>query len=328
MKSRGICSSILAVLIAVTLVCLEPVPAAAASEGSFQRTMHVTGPVNLDLTTGSGSVNVRTGSSSEMQVTGRIKVTNWFGGNADERVKRIEANPPIQQSGNDIRIGHIDDTELLHNISISYDLVVPADTQLRSHTGSGSQSVEGLRKQIEIESGSGSLKISDIGDTVRAETGSGGIEIDRVKGNVRTKTGSGSIRATDIAGGFEGRTGSGHITLEQTASGSVHADTGSGGMELRGVRGSLEAGAGSGTITAEGNPTGSWTVHSGSGSIHLKLASDAGFDLDAHTSSGSISVSQPVTVRGSMGRKELRGKVHGGGVPVEVETGSGNIEIQ
>jgi DUF4097 and DUF4098 domain-containing protein YvlB len=328
MKFRGICSSVLTVLLAVMLVCLKPMPAAAASEGSFQRTLQVTGPVNLDLTTGSGSVNVRTGSSSEVQVTGRIKVTNWFGGNADERVKRIEANPPIQQSGNDIRIGHIDDTELLHNISISYDLVVPPDTQLRSHTGSGSQSVEGLRKQVEIESGSGSLKISDIGDTVRAETGSGGIEIDRVKGNVRTKAGSGSMRATHIAGGFEGHTGSGHITLEQTASGSVRVGTGSGGMELRGVHGSLEAEAGSGTITAEGNPTGSWTVHSGSGNIHLKLAADAGFDLDAHTSSGSISVSQPVTVQGSMGRKELRGRVHGGGVPLEVETGSGNIEIQ
>jgi DUF4097 and DUF4098 domain-containing protein YvlB len=328
MKSRGVCSSILASVIVVSLACLQPLPAAASSEGSFQRTLQVTGPVNLDLTTGSGSVNVRTGSSSGVQVTGRIKVANWFGGDADERIKRIESNPPIQQSGNDIRIGHIDDTELLHNISISYDLVVPAETQLHSHTGSGGQSVEGLRGRIEIESGSGSLKISDIGDTVRAETGSGGIDVDRVKGNVRTKAGSGSIRATDIAGGFEGHTGSGHITLEQTASGSVRADTGSGGMELRGVHGSLEAEAGSGTITAEGNPTGSWTVHSGSGNIHLRLASDAAFDLDAHTSSGSISVSQPVTVQGSMGRKQLRGKVHGGGVPVEVETGSGNIEIQ
>lgn len=303
-------------------------PAAAASEGSFERTLQVTGAVNLDLTTGSGSVNVRTGTSSEVQVTGHIKVTNWFGGNADERVKRIEQNPPIQQSGNDIRIGHLDDTDMWHNISISYDLVVPPETELHSHTGSGSQSVGGLRKRIELESGSGSLKVSDIGDTVRAETGSGGIDIDRVKGNVRTKAGSGSIHATDIAGGFEGRTGSGHITLEQTAPGSVHADTGSGGMELRGVHGSLEAEAGSGTITAEGDPTEGWTVHSGSGSIHLRLASAAAFDLDAHTSSGSISVSQPVTVQGSLGRKELRGKVRGGGAPVEVETGSGNIEIQ
>jgi DUF4097 and DUF4098 domain-containing protein YvlB len=328
MKSRGIHSSILTAVIAAVLTCLQPVPAAAASEGSFQRTLQVTGAVNLDLTTGSGSVNVRTGSSSEVQVTGHIKVTNWFGGNADDRVKRIEANPPIQQSGNDIRVGHIDDSELLHNISISYDLVVPAETQLHSHTGSGSQSVEGLRKRLEIESGSGTLKISDIGDAVRAETGSGGIEIDRVKGNVRAKAGSGTIRATDIAGAFEGDTGSGHITLEQTASGSVRADTGSGGMDLRGVHGSLDAQAGSGAITAEGNPTGSWSAHTGSGNIHLSLGSDAAFDLDAHTSSGSITVSQPVTVQGSIGRKELRGKVRGGGVPVEVETGSGNIEIQ
>jgi DUF4097 and DUF4098 domain-containing protein YvlB len=310
------------------VLAAAPWTAAASSEGSFQRTLPVTGPVSLDLNTGSGSVNVRTGSSSEVQVTGHIKTTNWFGGDAEERVKRIEANPPIQQSGNDIRIGHVEDTQLLHNISISYDLVVPPDTQLHSHTGSGSQSVEGVRRRVDIESGSGSLKISDVGDTARAETGSGEIAIDRVKGNVRAKTGSGSIRARDIAGGFEGHTGSGHITLDQTASGSVRADTGSGGMELRGVHGSLEAQAGSGTISAEGNPTGSWTVHSGSGAIRLKLASDAAFDLDAHTGSGTISVSQPVTVQGAIGRKEVRGKVHGGGVPVEVETGSGNIEIQ
>jgi len=328
MKPNRIAISVLAACAIVTLACLVPVRAAASAEGSFQRTLQVTGPVNIDLTTGSGSVHVRTGSSNQVEVVGRIKVTNWFGGDAEERVKRIEDNPPIQQSGNDIHIGHVSDPELMHNISISYDLVVPAETQLHSHTGSGNQSVEGLHGMLEIESGSGGLKISDIGDTVRAETGSGDVEIDRVKGNVRAKTGSGSIRGTGIAGGFEGRTGSGHIDLDQTAPGAVRAETGSGGMELRGVRGSLEAYAGSGNVSAEGAPTGSWTVHTGSGSVHLKFASDAAYDLDAHTSSGSVSVSQPVTVQGTLGRRELRGKVRGGGVPVEVNTGSGNIEIQ
>jgi len=328
MTYQRIRSSALMACVVVALACFQPVSAAGSAEGSFQRTLQVTGAVNLDLTTGSGNVQVRTGGSNEVQVTGHIKVTNWFGSDAEERVKRIEANPPIQQSGNDIRIGHTDDRELFHNISISYDLIVPAETRLRSHTGSGSQSVTGIHGLVEIESGSGTLKVSDIGDTVRAETGSGGIEIDRVKGNVRAKAGSGSIRAMGVAGGFEGHAGSGHITLEQTAAGSVRAETGSGGLELRGVQGSLEATAGSGTVTAEGNPTGAWTVHTGSGSVHLKLVSDAAFDLDAHTSSGSISVDQPVTVQGSIGRKELRGKVRGGGVPVEVETGSGNIEIR
>jgi DUF4097 and DUF4098 domain-containing protein YvlB len=282
----------------------------------------------MELTTGSGNVQVRTGNSTEVQVTGRIRATEWFEGNVQEKIKRLEANPPIQQSGNIIRVGHIDDPDLRRNISISYEVIVPAETDLRVESGSGNQRVEGIRGPLQVSAGSGGLNISAIGDRVRAETGSGDIQIDRVQGNVRAKTGSGSIRADEIAGAFEADTGSGHITLQQTAPGSVRVDTGSGGMELRGVRGSLDAKAGSGTIEAEGSPTGAWNLQTGSGTVQLKIPSDASFDLAAHTSSGSISVDQPHTVQGSIGRKEIRGKVGGGGVPVEVETGSGDIQIQ
>jgi hypothetical protein len=308
------------------LLCLQTLPAEAA-EGSFDRTLKVTGPVRLDITTGSGSIQVRTGSANQVHVAAHIKSTEWFG-NAEDRIKRIESNPPIQQSGNDIRIGRIDDSDLTHNISISYEVTIPADTELRSHTGSGSQSIAGVHGTTEVSSGSGRLQISEIGSHVRAETGSGDIDIDRVQGSVRAKAGSGSIHATSIAGGFDAETGSGRISLEQSAPGSVRADTGSGGMELRGVKGSLEARAGSGGIEIEGEPAGPWTVHTGSGTVRLQLASNASFDLDARTSSGSLSVDHPVTVQGSLGKKHIQGKVRGGGVPVDVETGSGNIEIR
>ncbi len=327
MNPRKIVPSVVACAIAA-LLCLQASPAAAVAEGSFQRTLQVTGPVHMELTTGSGNVQVRTGNSAEVQVTGRIRATEWFEGNVQEKIKRLEANPPIQQSGNTIRVGHIDDPDLRRNISISYEVIVPAETDLRVESGSGNQRVEGIRGPLQVSAGSGGLNISAIGDRVRAETGSGDIEIDRVQGNVRAKTGSGSIRADEIAGGFEADTGSGHISLQQTAPGSVRVDTGSGGMELRGVRGSLDAKAGSGTIEAEGSPTGAWNLQTGSGTVQLKIPSDASFDLAAHTSSGSISVDQPHTVQGSIGRKEIRGKVGGGGVPVEVETGSGDIQIQ
>jgi DUF4097 and DUF4098 domain-containing protein YvlB len=315
------------VVVTIALVAMSAMPAFANAEGSFQRTLQVSGPVNLDVSTGSGSIQVRTGTGNQVQVTGHIKVTDWFGTSADAKVKAIEANPPVQQSGNDIRIGRIEDPELRRNVSISYDIVVPPNTQLTSHTGSGSQTIDGIQGVLEVGAGSGSLKISNIGNTVRADTGSGSIEIDHVKGNVRAKTGSGSINARDVAGGFEGDTGSGHITLEQTAPGAVRADTGSGGLDLRGVKGSLDAKAGSGNIHAEGAPSGSWTVHTGSGGVELRLPSDASFDINAHTSSGSISLNHPVTVQGTIGRKEVHGKVRGGGVPVEVETGSGSIAI-
>lgn len=327
MNPRKIVPSVLGCAIAA-LICFHALPAAGAAEGSFQRTLQVNGPVHMELTTGSGNVQVRTGNSSEVQVTGRIRATDWFEGNVEERIKRIESNPPIQQSGNTIRVGHLDDPELRHNISISYDVTVPAETELRVESGSGNQRVEGIHGPLQVSAGSGGLNISAIGDRVHAETGSGDIEIDRVQGNVRAKTGSGSIRADEIAGAFEADTGSGHITLQQTAPGSVRVDTGSGGVELHGVHGSLDAKAGSGTIEAEGSPTGAWNLHTGSGTVQLKIPSDASFDLAAHTSSGSISVDQPHTVQGSIGRKEIRGKVGGGGVPVEVETGSGDIQIR
>ena len=105
-------------------------------------------------------------------------------------------------------------------------------------------------------------------------------------------------------------------------------DTGSGGIELHGVRGSLQAKTGSGGIHADGDPNGSWMLHTGSGSVKLKLASTAAFDLDAHTGSGSIYLDHPVTVQGTIGRKDVKGKVRGGGVPVQVETGSGGISIE
>jgi len=300
-----------------------------AAEGSFQKTLTVNGATSVDIETGSGSVQVRTGNSNQVEIRGRIRATNWFGGSStDERVRKIEANPPIQQTGNDIRIGHIEDPELRRNISISYEVVVPSETRLRSHTGSGSQTVEGIRGPLDLETGSGSLKFSNIGNTVRAESGSGGIDADRVNGNLRAKSGSGSIRATDIGGGFDGETGSGDITFSQTAPGAVRVETGSGSMDLRGVRGSLHGQSGSGSIHADGDPKGPWELHTGSGSVHVKFPSNASFDLYAHTGSGGVTVNQPITVQGQLGRKEVRGKVRNGGVSVQIETGSGGIEIE
>jgi Toastrack DUF4097 len=325
MKTR--IDSLALVVLSVALICAFGLPALAV-EGSFQRTLKVTGPVDLEITSGSGSIQVRTGGSGEVQVSGHIKGTSWFGSDVAERIHRIESNPPIVQNGNHIEIGRSDDRELFHNISINYEVVVPAQTELRSHTGSGNQTIQGIEGSLDASAGSGSLNISNIGSTVHADTGSGNIAVDHVKGNVRAKAGSGSIDATGVGGGFEAETGSGHVTLEQTAPGAVRVGTGSGGMDLRGVQGSLEAKAGSGSIHAEGDPTGAWTVHTGSGGVQLRLPSDARFDLDAHTSSGSVTVDHPVTVQGSLGRKEVRGRVRGGGVPVEVDTGSGNIVIQ
>ena len=306
---------------------------ARAAEGSFERTLAVTGPVELDVSTGSGHINVRAGDSSNVHVNGTIKASqSWQLDEAEmgRKVRYLESNPPIEQHGNFIRIGHIEDRELSHNISISYDLVVPAGTRLRSQTGSGSQSVEGIQGPVKALTGSGSVKVENIGDEVRAETGSGDVQVDSVKGATHASTGSGSIRASGLGSSFVASTGSGSIKLEQTGPGDGKVETGSGSIELQNVRGALRVRTGSGNITAQGAPTGEWSLHTGSGRILVRLPPGAAFELNAHTSSGHISTSadHPVTVQGTIGRGELRGKVRGGGPLLELETGSGNIQIE
>ena len=315
---------------ALLLVAMTAV-ARAAAEGSFERTLKVTGPVELDVSTPSGHIDVRTGDSSTVRIRGTIRASSgrWLSSDADaeRNVRYLESNPPIEQSGNYVKIGHAEDRELMRNVSISYELVVPAETRLRSNTGSGSQSIAGLRGPVKAGTGSGNLRIDDIGDQLEAHTGSGNIEIRSVKGRLHAQTGSGPIRATDIAGGFVATTGSGDVRLEQSSPGDGKVDTGSGTVEIHGLRGGLRVETGSGGINVAGEPTGDWSLHTGSGGVIVRVPSEAAFDVDAHTSSGHISSSHSITAQ-TIGRGELRGKVGQGGVRLELRTGSGNIQIE
>jgi DUF4097 and DUF4098 domain-containing protein YvlB len=302
------------------------------AEGSFDRTLKVSGAVDLTVATGAGSITVRPGDSSSVHVSARIRVSEGWHislSEAQDKVKRLEANPPIEQSGNTIHIGEIRDEDLRRNVSISYEVSTPEDTKLRSSSGSGSQTIDGLKGPAEVSTGSGSLHLSRIGAEVRANTGSGSITLDEVNGNVRASTGSGSIRANGIAGGLTARTGSGTVELSQTAAGDVDIETGSGGVELRGANGRVRVHAGSGSLHAEGKPAGDWDLHTASGSVTLRLPADAAFNLEASTGSGNISTTHELTVTGVIGgRHELHGKSHGGGPVISAHTSSGSIRVE
>ena len=106
--------------------------------------------------------------------------------------------------------------------------------------------------------------------------------------------------------------------------------TGSGTIRANGIRAALRAHTSSGGITAEGEQTGRWDLETGSGSIHVRLPQNAGFDLNAHTGSGSVHMDQPITVQGRIDhrRRDVNGKVRGGGYGLDVHTSSGSIRIQ
>jgi hypothetical protein len=158
--------------------------------------------------TGAGHINVRAVEGNQVRIHGLVEArSGWWGKDGldpEEKVRRIVANPPVTQTGNSIRIGQIEDKDLRENVSISYEIEVPADTRFKGETGSGHQTIEGLKGPVQTSTGSGHLQISHIGSGVDAETGSGHIELTDVKGDVRAETGSGHITATGIAGNFRG----------------------------------------------------------------------------------------------------------------------------
>jgi DUF4097 and DUF4098 domain-containing protein YvlB len=306
-------------------------PARAAVDGHFDRTLTVNGPVDLDVTTGAGNITIHPGDASKVEIHATIHAgENWRENESDaeQRVKYLEAHPPIEQNGNTITVGHIEDRDLTRNISISYDITTPAQTRLHSATGSGNQTVDGLAGPAEASSGSGDVRLNGIGADVNARTGSGEITVSGIKGILRASSGSGNIRGDQISGAITASTGSGDVRLTQAGSGDVEVSTGSGTVEVNGVNGGVQIGTGSGNIRAEGTPAGNWRLHTGSGDLTVELPQQSSFELYAHTSSGSIDSKFPITVQGTINPRELHGKVGNGGPTVELRTSSGTIHIE
>jgi hypothetical protein len=122
-----------AFLIPSALIARSP-----AIKGSFERSLTVSGPVELEVSTGSGDITLRPGEAGAVRIRGKIQARdNWDEGNAEKKVRYLEQNPPIEQDANHIRIGRSDDRELTRNVSIDYEIEVPVETQVISTTGSG-----------------------------------------------------------------------------------------------------------------------------------------------------------------------------------------------
>ena len=252
---------------------------ARAAEGSFDRTLNVSGTVYLDISTGSGSIDIRRGTGNRVEIHGRIRAgDNWSwwrssSRDAEDVVRRLEANPPIEQSGQTIRVGRISDRDGYQNVSISYEVVVPSQSNIRSSTGSGRQTVEGIEGRVEASTGSGGITLRDIKGDVNATAGSGSINATGIRGGLRMNTGSGGIHAQgEQTGRWELEAGSGGIDIDlpPNATFDLSAHTGSGGVDVAypvTVQGKISRHDIVGKVGSGGHPL---SVHTGSGHVRIQ----------------------------------------------------------
>jgi hypothetical protein len=299
-----------AITFATAAVTIALATSAHATECHFDKTLTLGGSPTLSVSTGSGDVRIMPGRDGEIHVSGRVRNSHdWFGGSHDGQVQPVCDHPPIEQNGNDVRIGK-DNSEMYRHVSIDYVIETPTTTDVTAASGSGNLELHDLSNHVSGSTGSGDIRASNLGPDSKLETGSGNIQADGLAGDAKLETGSGDIR------------------IHQSAPGNLRAHTGSGNIDITSLEGGLNAGTGSGNITVDGSPANGWKLETGSGNVKLHLPSNKGFELDAEASSGNIDLAQPITMQGSLSKHHVHGTVQGGGPLIHIETGSGDIEIK
>lgn len=61
---------------AAAVLALAAIPALAETEMTFERTLTVSGHVELDVATGSGSIHLTQGPAGSVHVFGRVRISN------------------------------------------------------------------------------------------------------------------------------------------------------------------------------------------------------------------------------------------------------------
>lgn len=279
--------------IVVAILLLAAVSAAARdSEQVFERTLKVSGPVDLEAMTDAGGIFVKPGPAGSVRIRGVLKASNgrWLNlGDVESRIQSLVQNPPIEQSGNTVRVGHVSG-DMLRGIQMRLEILTPPDTKLRARADSGGINVEGINGMVDCATDSGGINASDLGSEIHASADSGGIRIRNVKGRVYARADSGGIEVTEVGGPVDAQADSGGIRIEQTQAAPIRARADSGGATVR-------------------------------------LASTGGYDIRADSGSGHLTVPEMV-VNGTISKHRAQGKVRGGGALVDIQVDSGNVHIQ
>jgi hypothetical protein len=131
--------------------------ALASDTGRFDRTLSVSGPVDLDVRSDPGGIVITRGSATSVRVHATIKPLygRFDLGLAEANIRALEQNPPIEQVGNRIRIGYVNDPAVLSGVSMHLEIETPRTTQAHAHTVSGGVRIDGIDGPAIAETSSG-----------------------------------------------------------------------------------------------------------------------------------------------------------------------------
>ena len=298
----------------------------AASNGSFERTYTVSGPIRLDLSNASGQIHITGTASNTVHIHGEVHARGFLFNNPEKQARELSANPPIEHRPDIIRVGkNLSD---LNGVSIDYTIELPRNAEVSTKVASGSQTISDLQGPVKIDSASGSIEVSKIERAVQVNSASGSIRVLDLGDDFHASTASGNINATNVKGDvrIHGISSSMNITGPGAR---VEATTTSGTVEVSGAGSDVTASSVSGRVAVHGNPSGNsyWNLKTTSGTVEVGVPPTANFHLSAQAVSGNINAGIPIVIE-DQDKHSLRARVGNAGGRVEIHTVSGGIRVE
>lgn len=162
----------------------------------------------------------------------------------------------------------------------------------------------------------GSLRVSGLQGGIQLHTSDGSVEVGNVSGALRLTSSDGSIRIHNMTGTLESRSSDGSVQIDGQFTG-VFVHTSDGSLDLTLAEGSKLA-------TAS-------RVESSDGRVVVHVPRNLATDLEVHTSDGHIQCDLPLVMDGYDSKSDsghhIRGRLNGGGAPLNIRTSDGNVTI-
>lgn len=263
-------------------------PGTGPEELVRRQSYDVDGPVELDLGTGAGRIDVRLADGPGVHVEvrhephggnplaqGMSNLMSWIGtqfGNLDTAEDSLAAEA-VRQTRIDFTAGRLvvrtPKDMHLRNIAIAVSVQAPVGSHVAAKSGSGDLSVSGAVGRLELHTGSGRISTDQASAPAKVETGSGVVRLGPMTAGVRVKSGSGDVEVAAIGGASTVITGSGDVWLGAVGDDAL-------------VR------TGSGHVTIANASAGQLELHSGSGAIRIGVREGSPAEIDLSSGSGDV----------------------------------------
>jgi hypothetical protein len=167
-------------------------------QAKYERTMQLSAPLSSGSTfeaqTHNGSITINGADVTECNMTATI-VTRAA---TDEEARELsdQVNVTLVPSGNRLTVKIDRPTNLINkSVSVSLDVKVPNQTNLKLITHNGSVEISDITGQLDATTHNGKVACERISGTTTFETHNGSVTCNEISGSTKLKSHNGSVKA-------------------------------------------------------------------------------------------------------------------------------------